>query len=190
MRTDFDKVTKKAYQIAYAILQNHEDAEEVSQDVAIIFFENHKTLQRIRYAVIDVIRAKFGRTRLPCGSHRPSKRSLTISLDEEAFEQGSRSLRHELIGGAMVDTEPERLDLPHEITATSSRTEIMLWAYRSGLNQRQIADALGKSESRVSQILSPLLLNERLEEKLKQKLRFAEKAERCASEFAVNWWVL
>ncbi len=184
---DFESIIYKAKFIANDILKNPEHAEDIAQDVALKILEHPESRQPLKFAVIDAIRSRFGRTRLPDGSYRPSQQSLEVSLDAEVNE-GSRVLRHELIGDTKTYSEPERYDPPSPISAQDDRRAIMLKAYRAGLNLKAVANAFDVTESRVSQILSEA--PERLADRLERKLKLAEKAERCAGTINVKWWVL
>ncbi len=58
--TEWANMRRRAFRIAKAIVGSEQDAEDIAQDACILIFQ--KKAQSLRFAVIDAIRTKHGRT--------------------------------------------------------------------------------------------------------------------------------
>lgn len=154
---DYERLFKRAK--AFACRRGLEcDSEDFAQEFCIQAFEHGKV--RIDWVFADYLRENYGRTGTPGGDARAIGRARTVSLDAPINSSKEDS---ELLLSVVGDTQnsPDReLELRDLLRTLNPRTErewFLVESTLAGYTNKQIADELGVTESRVSQLFKNIL---------------------------------
>lgn len=146
----------------------HELADDFSQEAVIALITGRKAT--IPQLYVDFLRKEYGDLRSPHGRARSSSLLYGTSLDQPASEDDA-TLLHELVPSHGGDSGPVGIDWRHRVTFRGRDALIAELRYDEGMSEKDIADILGVTESRVCQIIgrrinpqieSAVLLAERL----------------------------
>lgn len=145
--------------------------------------------QTVEQAFIDFLRHQYGDPRSAVGLERQRTEARSISLDAPGGSGEGESLGHDFIG--LPEEQPEPVRSPGGFEYLFSGRELAIYEryFIDEATEVTIAEELGVSESRVSQILGSMKRKIRAEA-LMQELRERMEADDSIGVYQVEWITL
>jgi predicted transcriptional regulator len=130
----------------------NQDSEDIAQEVAIRFIQNGKG-QTVQQATIDVIRSVYGSTR---GSRMSGvtgvRRAERFATSLQESRESNLASINPIEGARFIDA----FLSTSRILLSGSKRAIIILVYQWGFSLEEVADLLGVTESRISQVRSEL----------------------------------
>lgn len=147
---------------AYAAKRGHSElADDFSQEVFIA--RSRGWTSTLEQLFSGYLRTLDGDPRTLVGAERRIAKARTVSLDAPAGDEDDGTLRHDLIGYSREHPEHIERDRTPSLALTGRNAQIYDLAELDGLNQREIAERLGITASRICQLLKPMQRQEEFE---------------------------
>lgn len=151
---DNDKIISiknRAQALAYSILKNQEDAEDISQLAVVEYVRAIDSkpgiTSNLRWIVINCIRREFGDTRYGRGKFNYAQRNSFARIVSDAPEDSRGLVREDAIATDKVEFELSESRFDSELLERCT-------SFLDGASWRELATFRGVTEGRISQIKS------------------------------------